>query len=43
VKTTLYIVGAITFCFLAVALSYWISDAVVNGDLSPFWKWAFLH
>ena len=43
VKTVLYIIGVIAFFVLAFSLSYWIFNAVVNSDLSPFWKWVFLH
>jgi len=43
VKTVLYIIGVIAFCVLAFVISYWIFNAVVNSDLSPFWKWVFLH
>lgn len=42
-KYVLYIIGVIALCVLALALSYWIFNAVVNSDLSPFWKWVFLH
>lgn len=42
-KEVLYIIGVIAFFVLVLVLSYWIFNAVVNSDLSPFWKWVFLH
>lgn len=42
-KTVLYIIGVIAFFVLAFSLSYWSFNAVVNSDLSLFWKWIFLH
>ena len=42
-EKVLYMIVIVVLCALSYAISYLIFNAVVNSDLSPFWKWIFLH
>jgi hypothetical protein len=36
----LCLVIILVLCF---SISYWLFNAVVNSDISPFWKWMLLR